>query len=77
MLSFLTDESVNELNVYNLDVSNSLNFHDTKIAKEYICVKIISQECKIKHKWILKAKTAESFQAEIEASFFAHKYTFL
>ena len=52
-------------------------FYDTKNAKEYTYVKIIYQECITKFEWILKAKKAESFQAEIKASFFAHKYTFL
>ena len=39
--------------------------------------KIISQECITKYKLIVKAKKAESFQAEIKESFFAHRFTFL
>ena len=60
-----------------MDVFNSFNLYDTKSARDYIHVEIISQECITKFEWILKAKKAESFQAEIKASFFAHKYTFL
>ena len=60
-----------------MDVFNSINFYATKNDKECIYVKIISQECITKYKWILKAKKAESFQDEINASFFAHRYTLL
>ena len=41
MHSFLKNKILCELN-YNLEISNSLIFYDTKRAKEYIYVKIIS-----------------------------------
>ena len=42
--------NMNNLFAYNLDVFNLFNFYNTKNAKEYIYVKIISQECKTKYK---------------------------
>ena len=53
--SLSTNVIFNELNVYNLSVFDSFNFYETKSAKEYTYVEIISQECKINYKWILKA----------------------
>ena len=54
--------SLNELNVYNLDVLNSFNFFDDKNAKENIYVKFISKECKTRYKLILKVKKAGPLQ---------------
>ena len=54
--------SLNELNVYNLDVFNSFYFFDDKNAKENIYVKVISKECKTRYKLILTAKKAGPLQ---------------
>ena len=54
--------SLNELNVYNLDVFNSFNFLDDKNAKEYKYVKFIFKECKTRYKLILAAKKAGPLQ---------------
>ena len=45
-----------------------LIFTTLKNAKEYIYVKIITQECITKYRWILKARKAESFKTEIKTS---------
>ena len=66
--------SLNELNVYNLDVLNSFNFFDDKNAKENIYVKFISKECKTRYKLILKVKKAGPLH---QVFFFAQNYIFL
>ena len=52
MHSFLINKILYEINVYNLNVFNWFSFYDTKGAKEYIYVKIISKKCELSSNFI-------------------------